>query len=360
MPRPLPSSPRLCYREVAPTDAGALHALAVDPHILRYLLDGETVSPAWCDALIATSQRTFAGRGLGIYLLYRRDATDADPPIGFAGFWTFDATGPELQLVYAVHPEHAGRGLGREVASALVDHARVHAGLGPIDASVDGPNLASIAVLERLGFSPAGDEPGPFGRLLRFRLPAGRPPRQLGTARLVLRPWRDDDLAAFAALNADPRVMEHFPAPLSRAESDAAAGRIRAAFDQHGHGLWAVELPGVAPFIGFAGLGHPGFPPLEHTVEIGWRLAAEHWGQGYATEAGRAALRAAFVHLGLAEIVSFTTPANRRSRRVMDRLGLRRDPAGDFDHPRLPAGHPLRRHVVYRIDRTTWAAAHSM
>jgi RimJ/RimL family protein N-acetyltransferase len=172
------------------------------------------------------------------------------------------------------------------------------------------------------------------------------------TFRLLLRPWRDEDLPAFAAMNADPRVMEFFPRPLDRAESDARAARIRDHFARHGFGLWAVEVPGVADFIGFVGLSVPDFEmPFMPCVEVGWRLAHEHWGQGYATEAARAALDFGFRRLALDEIVSFTVPANRRSRGVMERIGMTRTPADDFDHPALPEGHPLRRHVLYRAIR---------
>jgi RimJ/RimL family protein N-acetyltransferase len=152
---------------------------------------------------------------------------------------------------------------------------------------------------------------------------------KIRTERLLLRQWRDDDLAPYAALNADPRVMEHFPALLTREQSDASAARIRAHLAAHGFGLWAVEPVGVAPFIGFTGLARPAFEaPFTPCVEIGWRLAAAYWGRGYATEAAAAALRDGFERLGLAEIVAFTVPANRRSRRVMERLGMRHDPAG--------------------------------
>ena len=174
----------------------------------------------------------------------------------------------------------------------------------------------------------------------------------LSTARLLLRAWRDEDRPAFAALNADPAVMEFFPGVLERAESDAMAERIRAHWARHGFGLWAVEVPGVAPFIGYVGLSAPRFEAaFTPCVEIGWRLAAAHWGRGYATEAARAALAHGFGELALTEIVSFTVPANGRSRAVMERLGMRRDPAEDFDHPLLPPGHPLQRHVLYRLGR---------
>jgi ribosomal-protein-alanine N-acetyltransferase len=170
------------------------------------------------------------------------------------------------------------------------------------------------------------------------------------TERLVLRRWREDDKEPFAALNADPVVMEHFPATLSREDSDALAERIEAGFDEHGFGLWAVEADGE--FIGFTGLSVPRFTaPFTPCVEIGWRLARSAWGRGYATEAARASLEDGFGRAGLTEVVSFTAVQNVRSQAVMGRLGMTHDPADDFDHPALPAGHPLRRHVLYRIRR---------
>jgi RimJ/RimL family protein N-acetyltransferase len=177
-------------------------------------------------------------------------------------------------------------------------------------------------------------------------------PLELRTDRLRLRRWLPADHAPFAALNADPRVTEYLPGPLSREESDALVARIEAHFDQHGFGLWAVETRHVEAFAGFIGLLVPRFEAhFTPCVEIGWRLGAEHWGHGYATEGARAVLAFGFEELGLEEIVSFTVPGNARSRRVMERIGMTYDPADDFDHPSLPEGHPLRRHVLYRIDR---------
>ena len=174
----------------------------------------------------------------------------------------------------------------------------------------------------------------------------------LRTERLILRSWRPADREPFAALNADAAVMEHFPSPLGREESDAFADRIGAQLNERGWGLWAVQVDGGADFIGFVGLHEASFDaPFTPAVEVGWRLDRAHWGRGYATEAARAAVAFGFGELGLDEIVSFTVPANRRSRAVMERLGMRRDPADDFDHPGIPAGHPLRRHVLYRLRR---------
>jgi len=173
---------------------------------------------------------------------------------------------------------------------------------------------------------------------------------ELRTARLLLRPWRDEDLEPYARLNADPEVMRHFPAPLTREESDRHAAAIRERAARGEPSLWAVEVPGVAPFIGFVGLAVPSFDaPFTPCVEVGWRLAKEHWGQGYATEGARAAIGHAFGVLGLDEVVSFTSVGNAASRRVMEKLGMRRDPSEDFDHPSMPEGHPLRRHVLYRL-----------
>jgi RimJ/RimL family protein N-acetyltransferase len=144
--------------------------------------------------------------------------------------------------------------------------------------------------------------------------------------------------------------MQYMPKLLDRTESDAVAGRIREHFTQHGFGLWAVEVIGVADFIGFTGLGVPRFQAhFTPCVEIGWRLAHDYWGFGYATEAACAARDYGFTHLGLNQIVSFTVPANQRSRNVMERIGMTRSPEDDFEHPLVPLGHPLRQHVLYRL-----------
>lgn len=182
-------------------------------------------------------------------------------------------------------------------------------------------------------------------------------PPSLATERLLLRPWRKTDRDPFAALNADPRVMAFFPGILERASSDALAERIEGHFAERGFGLWAVEVLGGEPFVGFVGLSVPRFEShFTPCVEIGWRLAVAAWGKGYASEAARAALAHGFGPLGLEEIVSFTVAANRRSRAVMERLGMTRRAEEDFDHPSLPAGHALRRHVLYRLTRRRWSA----
>jgi RimJ/RimL family protein N-acetyltransferase len=177
------------------------------------------------------------------------------------------------------------------------------------------------------------------------------PLRELSTDRLLLRQWREADREPFADLNADPEVMRYFTSTMTREESDAFAHDIAAEIDHQGWGLWAVEVVGGPGFIGFAGLNEPRFEAhFTPAVEVGWRLARDHWGHGYATEAARAAVGFGFAKLGLDEVVSMIVPANTRSRHVAERLGMTRDPADDFDHPRVTEG-PLRRHMLYRLAR---------
>ena len=176
----------------------------------------------------------------------------------------------------------------------------------------------------------------------------------LASERLLMRPWRAGDRVPFAALNADPRVMATIGNVLTREESDAFADRIAGHVDTQGWGLWALEIPGQAEFIGYAGLSRPRFEAaFTPCVEVGWRLAFNHWGHGYATEAGRVAMGFGFTVLDLPEIVSFTTVTNQRSRNVMERIGLTYDPSADFDHPMLGPDHPLLRHVLYRKRKLT-------
>ncbi|WP_421901585.1 GNAT family N-acetyltransferase [Maridesulfovibrio sp.] len=173
--------------------------------------------------------------------------------------------------------------------------------------------------------------------------------------RLVLRGWQDSDYAPFARINADPDVMRYFPAPLSEAESNANADTMRALIGERGWGFWAVEIPKVAPFIGFVGLHIPSvILPFSPCVEIGWRLDKQFWGHGYATEAAQFALEYGFTDLGLEEIVSFTATQNKPSQAVMKRLGMSRE-SETFEHPSVPTGNPLREHFLYRLQKADWA-----
>ena len=176
-------------------------------------------------------------------------------------------------------------------------------------------------------------------------------PEPIRTSRLILRPWRSSDLSAWASLNADPEVRRFWPTVLTREQSDKQADGFQRHIERHGFGFWAVEVPGIAHFIGFIGLLHVDADmPFAPGVEIGWRLAREHWGNGYATEGARAALADGFGRLGLSEIVSHAVLGNEPSFRVMDRIGMTRDVAGDLDVPGREA--PLRRAALYRIRKS--------
>lgn len=180
----------------------------------------------------------------------------------------------------------------------------------------------------------------------------------LSTERLCLRPWQQGDLQAFAALNADPAVMRHFPACMSRDDSDALAARIHAHFAEHGFGQWIVERRSDGAFLGVLGMQQVGFEAaFTPAVEIAWRLNQAFWRQGYALEAARAVLEYAFAHLCLTELVAFTVPANLPSQGLMRRLGMCHDAAAGFEHPHLPEGHPLRPHLLFRIRREQWLEA---
>ena len=220
------------------------------------------------------------------------------------------------------------------------------------------PEAKGIATRAGALLAPSVALLGDFRSLVAYPAHAARIPWvsmaetvTLRTERLLLRPWSSEDRGPFAALNADPTVMEWFPSTLTANESDALADRIEGMLADQGWGLWAVEVVGYAPFIGFIGLNRAdailGYP----AVEAGWRLAAAHWGHGYATEGARAALRFGFDSLGLEAIVAFTASGNVRSRRVMTKVGMVHGPDEDFDHPRLPPTSPLVRHVLYRITR---------
>jgi RimJ/RimL family protein N-acetyltransferase len=184
------------------------------------------------------------------------------------------------------------------------------------------------------------------------------PVAELRTERLVLRAWRPEDLAPFAALNDDPAVMEHFPHHLTREQSDAMVERITRFIDEQGWGLWAVEVADSGEFVGFTGLSVPRFEAhFTPCVEVGWRLARSAWGHGHATEAAAGAVAHGFGSLALDEIVAMVAPDNVRSQGVMRKLGMTRDEGADFDHPLVPEGSPVRRHRLYRLTRADWEGA---
>ena len=200
----------------------------------------------------------------------------------------------------------------------------------------------------------ARDGEAPSIRRSHLRRPSMPKPIEFNTERLHLRQWRPSDVEPFAAINADPRVMEFFPSTLSREATSAGVQRLQEQIASRGFGLWAVEVCASNQFIGFVGLQVTSAAfPFTPCVEIGWRLGFSHWGFGYASEAARGALRVGFEELGLQEIISFTAIHNRRSRAVMERLGMR-ESAETFEHPSVPEGNPLREHCLYRLSLTEW------
>jgi RimJ/RimL family protein N-acetyltransferase len=191
-------------------------------------------------------------------------------------------------------------------------------------------------------------------RKLKFLKPRIKKITELNTNRLLLRQWREEDLADFARINADPKVMEFYPKLLSRQESDAAASKFWSLITENGWGFWAVETIAERAFIGLVGLHRPAYKlPFGPCVEIGWRVASPYWGKGYATEAAEASLEFAFDQLDLLEVFAFTSVGNMKSRAVMERLRMVNLQA-NFDHPTIPRNSPLREHVVYKIIKQQW------
>lgn len=178
---------------------------------------------------------------------------------------------------------------------------------------------------------------------------------QLETERLILRRWQDSDLEPFSAIVGDPEVRRYYPSTLTKDETKNLISRFESHFEEEGFGLFALELKSTGELIGYTGLNKPTFQAhFMPCVEIGWQLARHQWGKGYAPEAARKVLENGFVRLNLAEIVSFTTVRNTQSRRVMEKLGMQRNPSDDYEHPMLPAGHPLKPHVLYRLPKSIW------
>ena len=253
---------------------------------------------------------------------------------------------------YAVVPWLQRRGYSTAALGLMRERVRAE-GMRYADITCDVDNEPSRKVIVANGGAPFErfEKPAANGGTPSFRCRwyTGAPhPIEVETERLRLRQWRDEDLAPFAALNADPEVMRHFPAPLSREESDAGALRARTAIDRRGWGFWAVERRSDGAFLGFTGITVvPEAMPFHPAIETGWRFARDAWGQGYATEAARASLRVAFELLEFPEVVAFTAVSNERSAAVMRRLGMREDRR--FEHPSIPEGHPLRTHRLFRI-----------
>ncbi len=306
-------------------------------------------NPDWREQLMAEVD----GRPVGFVQII-------DPAREDSHYWGDCAENLRAIDIWIGEESDLGRGLGTRMMKLAIEHCFSESSVEAVIIDPLESNTRARRFYERLGFSFV--ELRRFGEddcaVYRLERAAWRPTegaiRILETPRLLLRPWRDEDLAPFAALNADPTVTRYLPSTLTRSESDGLAARIRTELENEGFGVWAVERLDhpARPFIGFIGLSVPTFEaPFTPCVEIAWRLAREHWGAGLATLGAQAVVQHAFTELHLDEIVSFTVPENLASRRVMEKLGMTHDPAEDFEHPSLPSGHPLRRHVLYRLGR---------
>jgi RimJ/RimL family protein N-acetyltransferase len=260
----------------------------------------------------------------------------------------------EIAAIY-VHPHHWRKGAGRALCAHVLAEAKRRS-YRALTLWVLASNTSGKRFYEAMGFALDGTEK--TGTVMgatnlhevRFRIALGRPEIRdegIATEVLILRQWKDSDLAPFAEMNADPEVMRHFPAPLSRAQSESDLNVLRRQIDERGWGLWVVEVNGA--FAGFTGLSIPRFNAhFTPCTEVGWRFRREFWGRGLAHRAACEALAYGFDTLTLPEIVSFTAATNVRSQKLMARLGFTHDEREDFDHPSLPEGHHLRRHVLYR------------
>jgi RimJ/RimL family protein N-acetyltransferase len=353
-----PQAFRLRFEAPEAQELPLFHALVCEAQLQRLLPGSESVSFDWCSAMLASTKEEVERGGLGMWLLYEIGSGEV---VGFAGWLRLEAAAATPQMLFVIRGANTRLDYAHEAAVAMVDFAREHKFQGAINSTVEALDVAATRVLMRLGFECIGSRAGAYGLLTQYELARRKAPVERRTHRLVLRPFRESDSEWFARLNADPRVMRHFPGTLTRAESDTLLQRLCRSWHLEGIGPWVIQLAHDETCVGVAGLARPRFEcHFTPCVEVLWRLDAERWGNGYALEAASAALYTAFVHLELAQVVSFTVANNQPSWRVMQRLGMQRDPTEDFEHPKLPQGHPLGHHVLYRMDaRAFWGKSTS-
>lgn len=323
------------------------HVVASDPNDDWEWESELARDPDWREQLVAE----VAGRAIGFVQII-------DPAREESHYWGECPANLRAIDVWIGDEADLGRGYGTRIMELAIERCFAEPGVEAILIDPLESNLRARKFYERLGFRFVerrrfNEDDCAVYRLERrdWRL---RGETILQTPRLRLRAWRDEDLAPFAAINADPEVARYLPSTLNRDESDAFAERIRARMDEDGFGFWAAERLDhpASPFIGFIGLSRPRFEAdFTPCVEIGWRLDRAHWGIGLASEGAQALLHCALTELRLSEVVAFSAVENLASRRVMEKIGMQRDPAEDFDHPSLPPGHPLKRHVLYRKRR---------
>jgi RimJ/RimL family protein N-acetyltransferase len=353
---------RLVLRQMNVDDDKFIFDLVNEPAFIQNIGDkGVRTLEDARDYILTGPVASYAKFGFGLYLV---ELAETGAPIGICGLLKRDSL-EDVDIGFAFLEKFWGKGFAHESAAAVMEYGRSVLGIERIVAITSPDNEGSIRVLSKLGLRfekmirmPGSDDDTRLFRAARLtarNISSETKMQALKTKRLILRDWKAADREPFAQINADPRVMEYLGEPLSREQSDGVVDRIEAHFRTRGLGLCAAELAETGEFIGFIGLAVPTFEAaFTPCVEIGWRLAAEYWGQGLAIEGAREMARFAFEELKLLELVSMTAVENERSRRVMEKLGMTRDPAEDFDHPKLPAGYPLRRHVLYRLSGEKW------
>jgi ribosomal-protein-alanine N-acetyltransferase len=321
------------------------HSLHSDPEVMQYLGGSRTrdISQAWLETDIAH----YGKHGFCLGSVFEKSSGNF---VGRAGlvYLNYDDSQPEIEIGYELSDSYWGRGYGSELVAALICWGFKHLDVAKLVAVTRPENQKSQHIMKKAGMR--------YEKLTQlhgedylFYVVHRNPVIKVETSRLILREWQEQDLKEFAGINEDPKVLEFLPAPLSIKETAAWIDRIKKHFIDHGFGLWAVEIKETDEFIGYVGLNVPSFDAhFTPCVEIGWRLASKHWAKGYATESAKKVLEFGFTELGLKEIVSFTVPANMRSIRVMEKIGMSRDLADDFYHPKLPSDHALALHVLYR------------
>jgi ribosomal-protein-alanine N-acetyltransferase len=321
------------------------HSLHSDPDVMQYLGGPRTwdISQAWLETDIAHYRK----QGFCLGSVFEKGSGNF---VGRAGlvYLNYDDSQLDVEIGYELSKRCWDRGYGSELVTALIYWGFNHLGVNKLVAVTRPENQKSQYIMKKAGMR--------YEKLTQFRgedylfyVIHRNPMIKIETSRLILRKWQEQDLKAFSDINQDPKVLEFLLASRSIQETAEWIDQIKKHFIDHGFGLWAVVLKDTGELIGYAGLNIPSFEAhFTPCVEIGWRLASRHWAKGYATEAARKVLEVGFAELGLKEIVSFTVPANMRSIRVMEKIGMSRDLSGDFYHPKLPRDHALALHVLYR------------
>lgn len=346
---------RLIIRKIILSDVEQLHKLLSNSEVMRFSVSGP-MSFKRTEQFVQDTIKSYDKYQLAMWAV---ELKDNGAVIGISGFFVLNAQSEhelEYEIGFRLLPEHQGHGLATEAAEGITQYAFDKIKIKKFVAFIVPENLASIRVAEKIGMHYVCDElyKGIPARVYEIKQ------EFISTERLILRAWQDADIVVFTEINQDPEVIQFLAGPLMTAQAKEFINKANKHLEEHGFGLWAVELKGTQELIGFVGLRKIDFDlPFCPAVEIGWRIGSQYWQHGYATEAARKALEIGFMDFNLPEIVSFTVPANIKSIRVMGRLGMKRDMQGDFYHTALPKNHPLALHVLYRLSKQEYLNAQS-